>query len=127
MLPLSRYRVHEASRSADLAGHLRGIVQTLDKAAARDDLSADERATVERTRSAKASELALVDSRAALAARAAGSRRTVLELAARPGYSVRTRLKCVAAAALPHLAAGVLERRDRRYWEHAGGLRIPRT
>ena len=125
--PLSRYRVHEASRSANLAGHLRGIVQTLDKAATRGDLSAHERAVLQRTRSAKASELALLDSRAALSARAAGSRRTVLELAARPGYSVQTRLKCLLAAALPHVAAGVLERRDRRYWEHAGGLRIPRT
>jgi GT2 family glycosyltransferase len=125
--PLSRYRVHEASRSAQIAGHLRGIVQTLDKAAARTDLTAGERAVVERTRSAKASELALVDSRAALTAGTAGSRRAALELAVRPGYSARTRLKCLAAAALPHLAAGVLERRDRRYWEHAGGFRVPRT
>jgi glycosyltransferase involved in cell wall biosynthesis len=124
--PLSRYRVHEASQSANLAGHLRGVVQTLGRAAARDDLTVSERAVLERTRSVKASELALTETRAAVAARRDGSRRAALELAARPAYPVRTRLKCLVAAAMPSLAARVLSRRSRRYWEHASGLRIPR-
>jgi glycosyltransferase involved in cell wall biosynthesis len=125
--PLSRYRVHEASQSADLIGHLRGVVQTLGKAAARDDLSSTERAVLERARSARASELALVETRAAVVSRRPGSRRAAVGLAARPGYPVRTRFKCLAAGVMPGLAARILERRQGRYWEHASGLRIPRS
>jgi hypothetical protein len=125
-VPLYRYRLHESSLSADGLGVLRGMAQTLAKTAARDDLTTSEREALERTRTRRSAELALAEARAALAGHEPGARRQALSVAFAPSYALRTRLKCLASAALPGVAQAVLERRRRVAWDHATGVRIAR-
>ena len=124
--PLYRYRLREASLSADGLGVLRGMAGTLAKAAARDDLTEAERAILDRTRARRSAELALAEARSALASRQPGARRRALSVALQPSHTSRTRLKCLLSAAAPRLAGAVLDRRARTSWEHGTGIRVER-
>lgn len=124
--PLAEYRLREASLSSDRARHLRGRVQTLEKAAAMDGLTADERTTVEQTLAEQRRALALEEARAALASGAPDARARSLAVARDSAHPLGTRAKGLVAAAAPRLAGRLERARRRRSWTAPGDVVIPR-
>jgi len=125
--PLAVYRVRENSLSGDRRRLVAGRVQTLEKTAARNDLSVDERAVVERSLAAHRQELGLLELRAALREGSREARGRALSVARNRRYPSRVRANAVAAALLPRVAARHERRRQERTWIGAGGTQVPRT
>jgi glycosyltransferase involved in cell wall biosynthesis len=126
MEPLAVYRVHEQSLSAQRPRMLSGRLQSLAKAAKRDDLSGRERAVVERSVARYRRELALLELRAALRESQDDARARALGIARDRHYPPRVRLNAAAAAVLPRIAGRRERRRDQRTWTGAGGTRVVR-
>jgi glycosyltransferase involved in cell wall biosynthesis len=116
--PLSVYRVWAGSLSSSRVAYAKGHVQTLEKTAARADLSAAERDVLETSLARRRREVALIEAEAALLAGGAGTRRALWDVAVGRGFGVRTRLKAVAGAVAPGASRKVLEAR--------GGSRLGR-
>jgi glycosyltransferase involved in cell wall biosynthesis len=110
--PLSVYRIWAGSLSSSRVAYAKGHVQTLEKAAARDDLSRDEQALVERSLARRRRSAALTEAEAALAEGDRDARRLLLGVAAGRGFGVRMRLKAVAAAIAPGATRRALRRRS---------------
>jgi len=127
MEPLAVYRVHEGSLSADRARLVAGRLQTLEKATARDDLSAHEHAVLNRSLSRYRRELALLDLRAALREGRADVRDRALGVARDRNYPRRVRFNAAAAALLPGMAGRRERRREMNAWVGAGGTRVVRN
>jgi hypothetical protein len=105
---------------------LSGRLQSLDKAAGRDDLSARERVVVEGSVERYRRELALLELRAALREGRGDARSRAAGIARNRNYPARVRLNAAAAAVLPRIAGSRERRRDERVWTGAGGTRVVR-
>jgi GT2 family glycosyltransferase len=109
--PLSVYRIWAGSLSSSRVAYANGHVQTLEKTAARHDLSPDERAEVERSLARRRRAAALTEAEAALAEGDPEARRLLLGVAAGRGFGARTRLKAATAAIAPRATRRALRRR----------------
>jgi GT2 family glycosyltransferase len=119
--PLAEYRVRETSLASNRTRQFEAYVTVLEKAAARSDLSAEERAAVDRSLAAQRRRLALRRVETALVEAAPGARRLALEIALDDGFPYATRLKAIVAAAAPSLAGRRLAHGRR---ELAAGVRV---
>jgi GT2 family glycosyltransferase len=117
--PLARYRLHGASLSSQRPRLLAGRVQTLEKAAGRNDLTGSERELLARSLALERRRLTLAEARAALAGDLPGARRRSFRVVVGRGHSFRTRAKAAAATIAPHRAAALLGQRGR---ETTGGI-----
>jgi GT2 family glycosyltransferase len=99
--PLSVYRVWPGSLSSSRVAYARGHLQTLQKTAARKDLTAGERAVLEESLAERQRRAALTEAEEALVERERGARRRLLGIAAGRGFGPRTRLKAAIAAVAP--------------------------
>jgi len=124
MEPLAVYRVHEASLSANRADLVAGRLQTLGKAAARSDLSDEERAALRESVEKSERELALLRLRASLRDGSEDVRTRALTVARNRGFPVRTRTFAAAATLLPRLLGRRERRRSARTWVGAGGTPV---
>ena len=102
-LPLASYRLQERALTSDRVSTVRGGMETLDKAARELDLTAEERAVLERSREAHALTAALEETRLALLNDAPGARRRARAVAADRRYPWRTRVKALLAAVVPQI------------------------
>jgi hypothetical protein len=125
MEPLSVYRLHPESLSAQRPALVRGRLTTLQKAARHPSLTPRERAIVAASIAAQRRELAPLELRAALAESSGSARGRALALARDGSHSPVTRLKAVAAAVAPAIAGRLVRRRAGRRWTAPGGLRLP--
>jgi GT2 family glycosyltransferase len=106
--PLSVYRVWPGSLSSSRVAYARGHLQTLQKTAARTDLSAGERAVLEESFAERQRRAALTEAEEALVEREPGARRRLLGIATGRDFGPRTRLKAVIAAIAPAAARRTL-------------------
>jgi GT2 family glycosyltransferase len=120
--PLARYRVQAGSLSSQRTRMFEGRVVTLEKTAARGDLSPEERGIAARSLARYRGQLALAEAREALEARSPDARRRAMAVALGRGFGARTRLKALASAAAPGAARGLLAGRER---ETTGGVLLP--
>ncbi len=118
--PLAEYRVRETSLASDRIRQFEGYVALLEKAHRREDLSAAERAVLERSLAAQRRRLSLRKAQTALLEGRPDARRRALKIALSSGFPPGARVKAALAAAVPRLAARHLAR-DRR--DLAGGVR----
>jgi glycosyl transferase family 2 len=112
--PLARYRVRPGSLSTDRPQIVAGGLRCLERALARDDLSADERAVAERTHARLARKLEVERARQALGRRDPAARAALIRIAADGGQDPRARVKALAAALAPRVSARLLGRRAAR-------------
>jgi hypothetical protein len=117
--PLSRYRLHHGSLSAQRESHIAGCLSTLEKAARRADLSDAERDVVSTAVAFHRRALRVARARAALLEHRSDARRRALELALGAGHPLRTRTKALATAVAPSVARRRLAPKPR---ETAGGV-----
>jgi GT2 family glycosyltransferase len=120
--PLYRYRIPASSDVRTRPASLRGRVQLLEKASAMSDLSTEERAVLDRTLAVSRQRALLAEAEAALRAEAPDARRRSLAVALGPGFTLRARLKGLAAALAPGAAAERLARME----EQSGWSRLQR-
>ena len=108
--PLARYRLQAGSLSAQRARLIGGRLQTLAKAAARDDLSSEERAVVARSIEENTRLLLLTQAREAILEGHPDARRlaATLELARSAQHGNVTRVKAALSALSPKLARRLL-------------------
>ena len=125
--PLSRYRVLEQSLSADRAGMTAGRIQSLRKGLEHPTLRPEERTVAQATIAAYERELAALRLREALRRDDPGARRLALSIGLGRATPAPTRLKAVAAALAPGLAARLVRRREERVWVGAGGTTVERA
>jgi GT2 family glycosyltransferase len=109
--PLSVYRIWAGSLSSSRVAYANGHVQTLEKTAARGDLTPDERALVERSLARRRREAALTAAEAALVEGGPDARRLLAGVAVGRGFGALTRLKAASAAIAPGATRRVLRRR----------------
>jgi glycosyltransferase involved in cell wall biosynthesis len=125
--PLAEYRLHEASMSARRAAMSRGRLDTLARAAARDDLSAAERSVVTRTCEAEEALLAREELRVALLEDDTPAARRAARVVARSSRQpLATRLKAVVSMLVPSRARRRLEAEERGSFATVGDRRLPR-
>lgn len=127
MEPLAVYRVHQQSLSADRGRLVAGRLETLTKAAHRDDLSNQERAVLEQSTARYQRELSLLELRAALQEGKPDVRARALRVARNANYPRRIRFNAMAAALLPGLAGRRERRRAASSWVGAGGTHVVRN
>jgi GT2 family glycosyltransferase len=125
--PLALYRVRETSLSAQPLRRGHGSVAALERAAARTDLAAHERETVEEALAGHRRQLALAELDDALLRRAGGVHRHALAILRDAGHPGATRVKAAAAALAPPVARLLLERRARRGWIGTAGIHVSRS
>jgi len=125
--PLSTYRVHRGGLSARRDRLLAGRIQTLEKTAARDDLTMAERSALESTLDVYRTELSLLELRAALREGRGDARRRALDVVRNRHFPRRVRINAAAAALLPSVAGRRERRRIAESWVGAGGTLVPRT
>jgi glycosyltransferase involved in cell wall biosynthesis len=124
--PLAEYRLRETSLTARRRDLARGRLATLERARRNPDLRAEETPVLDASLLAYRRILALEELSASVMAREADARRRAAALFVAPGYRPRVRAEALLAAAAPSLAARLLERRARRWWVGAGGIRVRR-
>jgi GT2 family glycosyltransferase len=124
--PLAVYRIHESGLSADRASLVSGRLQTLAKAARREDLSGAERETLQATIAKYERELALLRLRASLRDGKDDARRRALAVARDRRFPARTRALAAAATLLPRMVGRRERRRNDRSWVGAGGTHVRR-
>ena len=117
--PLARYRLRAGSLSAQRAHLIEGRLQTLAKAAGRDDLSPEERRVVQRSVKENRRRLPLAQARAAILEGRPDARRLTLQLARSDQHGGVTRIKAALSALSPRLARRLLARRE---VETTGGI-----
>jgi glycosyltransferase involved in cell wall biosynthesis len=125
--PLATWRVREGSLSTFRVDLLSGSVRTLERAAARNDLSPEERHAVERSLRSWRRDLALAYAQEGLLERRPGTWRDLLRIGVSRGVPFRTRVKVLASGVAPRLASRVVTSRHERYWVGAGEERVPRA
>jgi GT2 family glycosyltransferase len=96
--PLALYRIWGGSLSSSRVAYARGHVQTLEKTAARTDLSPEERTVLERSLAARRRAAELTAAEAALAEGTEDARGRLLRVALGRGFDRRTRAKAAGAA-----------------------------
>ena len=121
--PLAYYRLHGASLTAQRASLIRNRIATLEKTSRHPSLSDGERRVVAGAITRQHRLLALADARAALIQRRPDARRRSFAVALQRGVGLRTRLKALASALAPGLAARLLARAPQ---ELAGGVFVRR-
>jgi GT2 family glycosyltransferase len=109
--PLARYRIHDNSLSGDRPASLRARVDLLDRAAARTDLTGEERSALRASRSTHLRRALLAEAEAALVADEPLARRHTIGVLTGPGMSMTARLRALAAVVLPRQAGRHLRRR----------------
>ena len=124
--PLSRWRIREGSLSTFRVDLFAGSVRALERAAERDDLTADDRQTLETSLRSWRRDHALTEARQELVEARPGSRRKLLHVGMQPGLPLMTRAKVLASAVAPGIAGRSLRRQHERYWIGGGGDRVPR-
>ncbi len=122
--PLARYRVRAGSLSTDRRAIVRGGITCLEHAAARDDLSHAERATLGRTHQHHRRELALLEAQQALRDASPDARRRLVKVALGRGYGSRTRAKTLISAIAPQRARAELASRENGTFVGASGVRV---
>jgi hypothetical protein len=105
---------------------LLGKLQTLEKAQGNAALREEERPVLEASLSSYRRDLSILDLRADVAARKAGTSRRALSLLRARGVNMHLRLELAAIAAVPRLARRVLRRRADNTWTGGGGTRVSR-
>lgn len=123
--PLSVYRVRPGSLSTGRLSTLRRGVRTLELLRSEPSLTVDERAVLERTRAAWSRSLTVESAREALRdGRRAEARRLLLAVVRDGRNEPSSRAKALVSLAAPRLAERVLDRRRRRAWTGAAGVRV---
>ncbi len=120
-VPLARYRLAPGSLSSDRRRLVAARIEVLSRAAARSDLTAEDRATVAASLRRERADLRRRDADATLRPVARGARAAHLRLALAPGLGPRARVR----AAVGVLAPRVLARRQTAGVEVGSGLRLP--
>jgi Glycosyl transferase family 2 len=124
--PLAKYRLSSVGLSAQRASLLRGRCVVLEKALARPDLSAPERARASRSLEAQRRAALLAEAYQALIERRRRARRLAVRVATAAGMPFATRLRALAAAVAPRSAARRLTRdRERLGVPGPAGVRFP--
>jgi glycosyltransferase involved in cell wall biosynthesis len=119
--PLAEHRVRATSLASDRPRQLQAYVAVLEKAAARSDLTVEERDVLGRSLGAGRRRLAFRRAENALIEARPDARRLALEIALDDGFPYGTRLRAALAAAVPSLAGRRLARGRR---EIAAGVRV---
>jgi hypothetical protein len=123
--PLSVYRVRPGSLSTARVSTLRRGVRTLELLREEPSLTGDERAVLDRTRAAWSRSLTVESAREARReGRRAEARRLLLAVVRDGGNDRASRAKALASLAAPRLAERVLDRRRRRAWTGAAGVKV---
>jgi len=125
--PLALYRLRETSLTAQRRDLLLGKLATLEKARANPGLRAHDLPVLDRALASYRRDLALLELRAAVAARAPDARGRALQVVRESGYGPRRRLEAAVMAAVPSVAARLLRRRAARTWVGAGGTHVRRN
>jgi glycosyltransferase involved in cell wall biosynthesis len=112
--PLAEYRLGRASLSADRAQLLRGRAAVLAKTAELGGLTQAERTDVLTLADANRANAALVDAWVALRERRPDARSLAFLAAREPGLGAGTRVKALAASALPTVAGALIRRAETR-------------
>jgi len=124
--PLAYYGVREDSLSSKKVLMARAAVATLEKAARALEMTAAERAVVDRSLASRRRRLRVEEAREALRRAAPDGRRRALRIAGGRGYGLRTRSKAAISALAPALGRRILRSRDRKRWIGAAGVHVPR-
>jgi GT2 family glycosyltransferase len=124
--PLARYRLSSTTLSADRTRLVAARVQVLTRAAARDDLSPQERATALEAVGRQRRDLALRVADQSLAAGGWHARTRNIGIVFSRGVPPRRRLRAAVAVASPALARKWRRRRSSDTVEIGAGLRVPR-
>jgi GT2 family glycosyltransferase len=122
--PLAEYRVRATSLASNRLRQFEAYVAVLEKAAARSDLSTDERAALDRSLGVQRRRLLLQKAEDALAEAKPKARRLALEIARDNSFPSRVRAKAALSATLPRIVNRRLARGRR---ELAGGVRVPNS
>lgn len=126
--PLSVYRVRPGSLSTARLSTLRRGVRTLELLGGEVSLTPDERAVLERTRAAWSRSLTVEAAREALGeGRRAEARRLLYSVVRDRANDPASRAKALVSLAAPRLAERVLDRRRRRAWTGAAGVKVVAT
>jgi hypothetical protein len=112
--PLYRYRLNDASLTADRVATPRDRLTLLEHVRATAELGDGERAALERSLGRQRASLVLTEAEAALRTGAPDARLRSLAAARTGGVRLRARLSALAAVLAPRAAARALERRDAR-------------
>lgn len=125
--PLAEYRLHEASMSARRAAMSRGRLDTLERAAARSDLSDGERAILEETRRREQARHAREMLKEELSTGTRSSaRRRASRLLVSADQPFATRLKALASLLAPGTVSRQLQAEDARSFVTVGDRRLQR-
>lgn len=125
--PLATYRLNERSLSAKRLQQARGRLMTYRRIVEHPSLTPDERASVARRMEHVQREIRSGEAKAALVTGAPGARTLSLGILRDRERALPTRLRALAAAIAPRAVGASLERRSRREWVAAGGLRVRRA
>jgi glycosyltransferase involved in cell wall biosynthesis len=106
--PLVHYRLHEGSLTANRARSLRARVTVMEKAAARSDLTPEERMQLGQRLSLRRRDAVVAEAAAALAGREPGGRRHCLRLALGRESPLPLRAKAATCALIPALGPRLL-------------------
>jgi glycosyltransferase involved in cell wall biosynthesis len=109
--PLYRYRLHDASLTADRLRALRERVRFLEKTAARPGLEPPEIAALTRSLDVQRRSLLLAEAESSLRMRRSDARRRALGVARARGLGFWVRCEALVSVLAPGIAARVLERR----------------
>jgi glycosyltransferase involved in cell wall biosynthesis len=120
--PLAEYRVRDTGLASDRTRLIEARVALLQKATHRTDLSAEERALLNRSLAAQRRSLCLYRAREALVEARPEARRLAFDLALNRDFPSRARLKAAFAVALPRLAGKRLVARNQHRRELAGDI-----
>jgi len=124
--PLATYRLWERSLSSQRLNQSRGKIMTLERTSSNPALTDAERRLVECNLAQCRRDVAAGEAELALIEGAPDTRRRALAIAKDGEFPWKTRLKSLAAALLPALAANLLRREQRAGWVGAGGVRVRR-
>ena len=122
--PLSCYRVREGSLSTQRTRILAGGIRCLERAAARDDLSVEERVVVRRSLATWRCNLVVAQAYDALLHGGPDVRQRMFPIVVGRGYGAKTRLKAAASFLLPGRAGRTLARREQASFVGAAGIRV---
>ncbi len=124
--PLATYRLWERSLSSQRLSQSRGKTMTLERTLSNPALTDAERELVARNLARCRRDVASGEAELALVEGAPDARRRSLAIARDRSYPSKTRLRALAAAIAPSIAAHVLRREQRDRWIGAGGVRVGR-
>jgi cellulose synthase/poly-beta-1,6-N-acetylglucosamine synthase-like glycosyltransferase len=125
--PLAEYHLHPTSMSARRADMSRGRLETLARAAAREDLTAAERVILEETWTKEQARLAREELKEALAVSSArGARRAAVRILRSREQPPNAKAKALAALVAPALLSRGLRRVSKRSFTTVGDRRVDR-